>query len=183
MALWGNNDNVGAAGSVSLNYATRVVTGGALTGQEGTQFGRAGYAKTGDTISFGLKTKPGVFFGDAVIASIASSTSVTIASTAGLSGAAIANTSYQLSEQPDFVEGDSKYSEKNSDYSSHVYGVSAVQVGDAAGTVYEPGGGWVGVQTYIDSSGALRVKSEVLVAMSGITTGNLPAYPNIELAN
>lgn len=37
-------------------------------------------------------------------------------------------------------------------------------------------GGWVGITTYKDSSGNLRVKSEVLVAMSGITTGN-SAYP------
>ena len=192
MALWGKTNVVGSGGSVSLNYSTGVVTGAIDGAGAGTSFGSVGAAKTGDIIRFGSRGPEsstggtGTFFGDAVvvsIASIASSTSVTIASTAGLSGAAIANTSYQLSEQPDFVEGDSKYSEKNSDYSSHVYGVSAVQVGDAAGTVYETSGGWVGVQTYIDSSGALRVKSEVLVAMSGITTGNLPAYPNIELAN
>ena len=36
--------------------------------------------------------------------------------------------------------------------------------------------GWVGVTTYNDSNGTLRVKSEVLVAMSGITTGSLPIY-------
>ena len=62
MALWGNNDNVGTAGSVSLNYATRVVTGGALTGQTGTLFGESGKIQVGDTISFGVKTKPCVFF-------------------------------------------------------------------------------------------------------------------------
>jgi hypothetical protein len=37
--------------------------------------------------------------------------------------------------------------------------------------------GWVGVTTYRDSEGNIRVKSEVLVAMSGITTGNSPTYP------
>jgi hypothetical protein len=37
--------------------------------------------------------------------------------------------------------------------------------------------GWVGVTTYVDSEGNLRVKTETLVAMSGITTGNTPAYP------
>ena len=42
MALWGNNDNVGAAGSVSVNYATKTVTGGALTGQTGSLFGETG---------------------------------------------------------------------------------------------------------------------------------------------
>ena len=36
--------------------------------------------------------------------------------------------------------------------------------------------GWVGVTTYIDNRGELRVKKEVLVAMSGITTGNYPLY-------
>ena len=183
MALWGNNDNVGAAGSVSVNYATKTVSGPAGTGSLGPMFGESGNVQVGDTISFGVKTKPGVFFGDAVVASIASTTSLTIGSTANLSGAAIAATTFQVSEQPDFVTGDSKYSERNSDYSSHVYGVSAVQVGDAAATVYETGAGWVGVQTYLDSSGSLRVKSEILVAMSGITTGNAPAYPNIETAN
>ena len=37
--------------------------------------------------------------------------------------------------------------------------------------------GWVGVTTYTDASGNHRVKSETLVAMSGITTGNAPAFP------
>ncbi|MGA1049050.1 MAG: hypothetical protein ACO3UU_13665, partial [Minisyncoccia bacterium] len=34
--------------------------------------------------------------------------------------------------------------------------------------------GWVGITTYINSEGELRVKTETLVAMSGITTGNTP---------
>ena len=183
MALWGNNDNVGTAGSVSLNYATRVVTGGALTGQTGTLFGETGKIQEGDTISFGLKTKPGVFFGDAVVASIASTTSLTIGSTANLSGAAIAGTSFQASQQPDSVTGDSKYSERNSDYSSHVYGVSGTLAAEAQGGQYATSAGWVGVQTYVDSGGNLRVKKEVLVAMSGITTGNTPHYPKVATAN
>jgi hypothetical protein len=37
--------------------------------------------------------------------------------------------------------------------------------------------GWVGITTYKDSEGNLRVKSETLVAMSGITTGNASTYP------
>ena len=49
--------------------------------------------------------------------------------------------------------------------------------GAAAGTQYETGVGWVGITTYNDNSGALRVKKEVLVAMSGITTGNVPTFP------
>mgnify|MGYP003326256437 FL=1 len=46
------------------------------------------------------------------------------------------------------------------------------------GTQYETGAGWVGVQTYMDTNGSLRVKKEILVAMSGITTGNAPIYPS-----
>ena len=38
--------------------------------------------------------------------------------------------------------------------------------------------GWVGVQTYMDSDNNLRVKKEVLVAMSGITTGNPECIPS-----
>ena len=81
------------------------------------------------------------------------------------------------------MEGDSHYSERNSDYSSHVYGVAEAGSADAAGTVYETGVGWVGVQTYMGSDGNMRVKKEILCAMSGISTGNTPSYPNIELAN
>ena len=48
---------------------------------------------------------------------------------------------------------------------------------------YEVGTGWVGVTTYVDTEGNLRVKKEILVAMSGIATGNAPVYPSIEHAN
>ena len=41
----------------------------------------------------------------------------------------------------------------------------------ASNSQYTPShAGWVGVQTYVDMHGNLRVKSETLVAMSGITT-------------
>ena len=62
-------------------------------------------------------------------------------------------------------------------YDSYVYGVN--QSGIATGTQFETGVGWVGVTTYNDNSGALRVKKEILVAMSGISTGNSPAYPDM----
>ena len=182
MALWGNNDNVGAAGSVSLNYATKTVTGGALSGQLGTLFGESGKAQEGDVISFGVKTKGGTYFGDAVIASIASTTSLSIASTAGLSGAAIAATTFSVSQKPKFTTWDPAYS-KRSTLDFDTYAVSAVESVEASGTQYETGVGWVGVQTYVDNGGNLRVKKEILCAMSGITTGNTPSYPNIELAN
>jgi len=78
-------------------------------------------------------------------------------------------------------------------YDSHVYSVDANLVGIASDATVDgddqqmftpPGAqgafktsaGWVGVTTYIDNTGRLRVKKEVLVAMSGITTGNYPVY-------
>ena len=59
-----------------------------------------------------------------------------------------------------------------------VYGVDADAVGRTEDTVYEAGAGWVGVSTYVDMHGTLRVKKETLVAMSGISTGNAPLYNN-----
>ena len=179
MALWGNNDNVGSAGSVSLNYATKTVTGPA---GKGTLFGETGSVQEGDVISFGVKTKPGVYFGDAVVVSIASTESLTIGSTAGLSGAAIAATSFSVSQKPKFTTWDPAYS-KRSTLDFDTYAVSSVESVEASGTQYESGVGWVGVQTYVDSGGNLRVKKEILCAMSGISTGNTPHYPKITLAN
>jgi hypothetical protein len=63
-------------------------------------------------------------------------------------------------------------------YRRSVSGVSTDGTNAAVTTKYKlTHAGWVGVTTYIDSSGTLRVKTETLVAMSGIATGNLPIYP------
>ena len=169
MALWGNNDNVTSAGTVGLNYGTGVVTG------NGTGFGNAGSAQVGDVIRF---TKSGTYFGDAVIKEIASATSLTIGSTAGLSGAAISGSDFTISQLPKYTILDSTYSETRTDADVRVYGVDADAVGRTEDTVYEAGAGWVGVSTYVDMHGTLRVKKETLVAMSGISTGNAPLYNN-----
>ena len=167
MALWGNNDNKGAGGTVSLNYATLVVTGSATT------FGQVGAAATGDVIRFGPRGEAG----NAVIVGIASTTQLSIASTTGLSGAAIAATTFYISELPKYTVDDSRWSEINTNYEPHIYGVADAGISAAQGTSYAlTHQGWVGVTTYNDNTGTLRVKSEVLVAMSGITTGSIPIY-------
>ena len=175
MALWGNNDAVGSGGTVSLNYGTGVVTG------SGTTFGQTGAAQEGDVIRFGIRGGNGVHLGDAVITSIASATSLTIGSTAGLSGASIAGTDFTVSQLPKSSILDSHYSETQGDFDSLVYGVSP----NGGGSFHAAHEGWVGVTTYIDGEGVLRVKKEVLVAMSGITTATdgfaAPiAYPTAE---
>ena len=182
MALWGNSDNVGSAGTVSLDYSTRTVTGtdgvGALTAA--TAFGEDGSAQVGDVIRFGSRANGGIYIGDAVIASIASTTSLTIGSTAGLSGVAIAGTEFTVSQCPSYAVGDVKYSEASvGTEDSLIYGLSTAASADygSASTAYRiDGEGWVGVTTYVDTHGELRVKKEVLIAMSGITTGNV-VYP------
>ena len=175
MSLWGNNDNLQSSGTVSLNYATKVVTG------TGTTFGTVGFGVTGDVIRFGIRGDGGTYFGDAVIASIASTISVTIASTSGLTGAAIANTDYYLSELPSSTVGDFSYSEKNTDYDKIVYGISTSAYDDVSTAYRTSGTGWVGVTTYLDHAGNLRVKSEILVAASGIQTGTGSIlYPTAE---
>jgi len=171
MALWGNNDAVGAGGTVSLNYSTGVVTG------SGTTFGQVGAAATGDVIRFG--NRAGTYYGDAVIVGIASTTQLTIGSTVGLSGVAIAGTTFTVSQLPKYTTLDSKYSEASwGTDDSFVYGVAEGGMTAATGTSYAlTHEGWVGVTTYVDANGSLRVKSETLVAMSGITTGNAPVFP------
>ena len=247
MALWGNNDNVNSSGTVTLSYSTLEVVG------SGTSFGQVGSASTGDVIRFGIRGDGGTYFGDAVIVGIASTTTLTIGSTAGLSGAAIAATSFYVSELPVYSVLDSSYSNINDAAASFVQstyvgsattnagigtdiipvsvvtGATGVVVGDAlvnggsnlvistigattislastisvgiatgdtlrfarlsdgydkqvygistsseyVGAAYSgfTHQGWVGGTTYMGSEGEMRVKSEVLVAMSGITTG------------
>lgn len=165
MALWGNNDNKDSGGKVSLNYTTLEVTG------TGTTFGQVGAAATGDVIRFGIRGSGGTYFGDAVIVGIASTTSLTIGSTAGLSGVAIAATDFYISELPKYTVLDSTYSEASYGVTDkQVYGISTDGVpADYAGFAHQ---GWVGVTTYVDCQGNFRVKTETLVAMSGITTGS-----------
>ena len=59
---------------------------------------------------------------------------------------------------------------------TQVVGVSTSGSQASQTTQFETGVGWVGVSTYNDSAGNMRVKKEILVAMSGIQTGNLPIY-------
>jgi len=178
MSLWGNTDSVYSTGTIAVNLGTKTVTGtaGVVT------FTSAGI-KTGDVITVGT----GATYGYAVITGF-TSTTISIASTAGfVSGltTVTAGASYNISQEPVYTLGDSIYrapESKTTGFSTSpvftgVFGVDAIEVGVAAATTV--GGksaayavahsGWVGVTTYIDTHGNLRVKSEVLVA-GGIST-------------
>lgn len=162
MALWGNIDAKGSGGTVSLDYSSLTVTG------SGTTFGQVGAAATGDIIRFGDIT--GVYHGDAIIVGIASTTQLSIASTSNLSGASIASTSFIISQLPKYTTLDSHYKVGvNPTYDSLVYGVDVAEMSSKSTTSYDvTHAGWVGVTTYLDWEGNVRVKSEVLVAMSSI---------------
>jgi hypothetical protein len=162
MALWGNSDNVTSTGTVSLDYDTLTVTG------SGTTF--VTDLEVGQVLRFGIRGGGGTYFGDATISGITSATVLTIGSSMGLSGAAIASTDFSVSELPSSSTLDVKYSESsNGTEDSLVYGISRSIDSDNANHVAHQG--YVGVTTYVDMHGNVRRKSEVLVAMSGITTG------------
>jgi hypothetical protein len=153
MALWGKADKIFSPGTISVDYDTLVVTG------SGTSFTAA---SEGDVISIGV----GKTFGEAVIAGVASTSVLTIATARFLSGEEISDVEYTISQKPKYTLHDSHYS------ANQIFGVDEVEAGVAKTTKYSvEHAGWVGVQTYIDMHGELRVKTETLVSMSGISTG------------
>ena len=92
-----------------------------------------------------------------------------------------AGVTFGVSQLPKYTVLDSKYSESTvlaNPGDNFVYGVANAEgVASSYRVTHE---GWVGVTTYTDSEGVARVKTETLVAMSGITTGTDNAYPTAE---
>ena len=175
MALWGNKDNlnIGGIGTVYVsNWDTLTVTG---SGTTFTNFAAGNVIRFGDF--------KGTYYGDAVIKSITSNTVLTIASSEGLDpnlgvfAAGYGATTFVVSQLPVYTTSDSSFKEPEDGYTKAVYAVNADNI-DATGVLSPgPGAGWVGVQTYTQADGTLRVKSEVLVAASGISTGGRPKFP------
>jgi len=173
MSLWGKQDSVPSAGTITINLSNEVITG------SGTSFTTAGYVvNPGDIISVGV----GATYGQAVIASVSSNTVASVATTQFLipdpaTGLIPAGTAYSITQKPKYTLEDGQYfaPDAKSNRFSAVFGVSEAeeQVADAAtGDARKyapPHAGWVGVTTYIDCHGNLRVKTETLVAGSSIT--------------
>lgn len=186
MALWGDNDNVTVSSGATVyidSFTKSEEFGGYPVIGAGTTFGTADYAQIGDVIRFGEFA--GTYYGDAVITNITGTGALFIGSTAGLSPDFTVGvvTTFQISQLPKSSILDFTYSEANPSTLDDGIDRKVVAVGEAGadaanGSVYEAGAGWVGVTTYVDSEGVFRVKKEVLVAMSGISTGNDPIYGN-----
>jgi hypothetical protein len=140
MALWGNNDAVTSAGIVTLAYTSNDFGGTALTvNGNGTAFNAVGSAQTGDVIRFGLRNgvDGAVYFGDAVISGITSATQLTIGSTSGLSGAAIAGTSFYISQLPSYTTLSPQWSNNrdgDKEYTFYQGATIASSAGDSGAT-------------------------------------------------
>ena len=175
MAVWSNNDAVPGLATARYTVAANANADGTCTVTgTGSSFGLDGCAGIGTVIRFGADARGRTinvgaghtYFGDAVIVAVANSESITIASTVGLSQVGF-TTSARFSGCTKSPILDTVYQEKGvTDRDSVVYGISTA----VSGSYHVPHQGWVGVTTYVDMHGTLRVKSEVLVAMSGITT-------------
>lgn len=188
MALWGNKDLVYNDGTVAVNFDDRLVVGS--TGV--TTFTTAGIA-TGNVITVGS----GATFGYAVITGFTSTTlsiSTTTGFVTGLTTIA-AGASYAISAEPgyaiyQYVSPEAKAAADATRtapdgytklHTSSVFGVDTAEaqaINSASGKTaeqkqYSPAhAGWVGIATYIDCHGRLRVKSETLVAMGKDSAGN-----------
>jgi|TARA_Y100000033_G_C2731789_1_gene103839 hypothetical protein len=187
MSLWGNKDLVTSTGTIGIAYTNGLVTG------NGTNFVSAGI-HTGNVVKIGA----GATYGFAVVKSVASNTEMTIYSddyfvTTGSNVAAGA--AYEVSEEPLYAMADATYAgpeERTTGFSTSpvtrvIYGVDEIEqqvANDASGDARKyapPHTGWVGITTYTDTHGNLRVKHEVLVAGGILTTSDAAdsgAFPN-----
>ena len=154
MALWGNKDSVYSDGTIAISGTT--VTG------TGTTFNTAGLISAGDVLTVGA----GSTQGEAVIASVTSGTALVLeASPSTLDSSGVAGASYVISQRPTSTVFDTNYD------AAEIYGVDKTEVGVARTTEFAvTHSGWVGMTTYTDCHGNLRVKNEVLVA--GNITGD-----------
>ena len=166
MALWGNNDNV-------LTATAGVVT---ATGSTGEVIGH-GTTFTNFSVGQTLTVGSGQTGGFGVITGITSDRLMTVTTPSMGDYTSNYGANYVVGDRPISNTVDPEFAPSSSnaqrDYTSKVYGVneSIQQARQASNSQYTPShAGWVGVQTYVDMHGNLRVKSETLVAMSGITT-------------
>ena len=182
MSLWGNKDLVYDDGTVAVNLETKKVVG------TGATFNTSGLINVGNVIAVGA----GATFGYAVITAV---DSATVLSIDGSSGFAVgvttvaAGASYAISAEPGYAIGQYGAPEAKAAadatktapdgytklHTSSVFGVDTAEAQAVRGdnSQYIPQhAGWVGITTYVDCHGNLRVKSETLVAMGKDSAGN-----------
>ena len=159
MALWGTKDTVYSTGKVNCT------TAGVLSKQSGSIAWTSGNGvKVGQVVTLATD---GAGVGEGVIKTIDSATQITLTNL-NLPGA-FTNVDYEIREKPSYTVQDSHWDP------SDIYGVDTTEqsvANAASGNARKyapPHAGWVGISTYLDQHGSLRVKHEVLVAGSTIS--------------
>ena len=190
MALWGKSELVYDTGKVNVHFAEKEIRrhSGSIN------FVTAGI-QTGDVITVGTGVTVGASstVGYAVVSSIVGIHTLAIFETGSLvsnGSNTILSQDYYINEKPLSTLKDETYSApeartsgfSTSPFTRVIVGVDPTEVGVAATTAYAvTHAGWVGIQTYTDMHGNLRVKSETLVAFSGITSDRVTTFdPGLE---
>ena len=155
MALWGTKDTVYSTGTVDVD-----VSAGTLEKNTGGIDFNSGGVSVGDVVTVGVNTC------DAIITGITSATKLTI-TTDNLGDTDFSKVVYEIRQKPKSTLHDSNYGV------GEIFGVDTTEqtVASDANSQYAPAhAGWVGITSYTDQHGNLRVKTEVLVASSSITS-------------
>ena len=159
MSLWGTKDTVYSTGKVNCN------TAGVLTKQSGSIAFTAGNGvKVGQVVTLATD---GAGPGQGIIKSIDSATQLTLTNL-DLPGA-FTDVDYEIRETPVAEVNGGTFG------INEIFGVDNTEItvaNAASGNARKfapPHSGWVGITSYTDMHGNLRVKTEVLVASSSIT--------------
>ena len=162
MSLWGNKDTVYSTGNVTT---IAITNGNGVITASGSTWNEANGVVPGLVITMGAK-------GSGVIKSVDSTTQLTLVGATGLTAEGSLTQSYNISEQPKSLVFDTNYD------ANEIYGVDETEAqligsgttATAEQKKYSPAhAGWVGITTYVDNHGTLRVKTETFVAGSTIT--------------
>ena len=155
MPLWGTKDTVYSVGKVNCT------TAGVVTKQSGAGLNFTTSCKVGMVVTL---ADDGAGQGQGVIKSIDSATQMTLTNL-DLPGAFTA-VDYEVRESPVAEVKGGRFA------IGEVYGVSVAEQQETVddNSQYHPAhSGWVGITTYNNHDGTLRVKTEVLVANSTIS--------------
>jgi hypothetical protein len=159
MPLWGAKDTVYSTGKVNVSAA------GVVTKQSGSIAWTSGNGvKVGQVVTIATD---GAGPGQGVILSIDSATQLTLCNLENISASStFSNVDYEIRETPVYEVGTGRFA------INEVFGVDEAEMEETRddNSQYHPAhAGWVGITTYNNADGTLRVKTEVLVASNSIT--------------
>jgi hypothetical protein len=159
-----NEQPIYTLGDSSFNNRNDAVPTFKNFGVTGTATTNAGIGTNVIPVVVGTKD---VIVGDAIV----NGGSNLVISTIGATTVSLASTTSVGISTGDVIQ----FVRKTDGYFRDVFGVDQIEVGVARTTKYAVAhSGWVGIMTYIDTHGNLRVKSEVLVAGGILTTTDAP---------